>query len=159
MKIEEKSKEEQKKYIGKAYGEYMKKFTPKPKYVLNGAKAFLVGGSICSVSLLLQNVLIDKGMTRETAATWVTIILVITAQTLTGLGVFDTLGKKLGAGVIVPITGFANSMVAPAIEFKKEGYIMGIGSKLFSIAGPVLVCGIVSSTLIGVVYYFMGKIF
>ena len=78
------------------------------------------------------------------------------AQLLTGLGLFDSIAKFAGAGVVVPITGFANSMVAPAIEYKKEGIVLGVGAKLFSLAGPVLVCGITSSMVIGIVYWIMG---
>ena len=84
------------------------------------------------------------------------LILVMLAQLLTGLGCFDTIAKFSGAGVIVPITGFANSMVAPAIEYKKEGIVLGVGAKLFSLAGPVLVCGITTSMIIGIIYWIMG---
>ena len=83
-------------------------------------------------------------------------LLILLAQLLTGLGLFDSIAKFAGAGVVVPITGFANSMVAPAIEYKKEGIVLGVGAKLFSLAGPVLVCGIASSMLIGIVYWVMG---
>ena len=83
-------------------------------------------------------------------------ILIMAAQLLTGLGLFDSIAKFAGAGVVVPITGFANSMVAPAIEYKKEGIVLGVGAKLFSLAGPVLVCGITSSMVIGIVYWIMG---
>ena len=79
------------------------------------------------------------------------------AQLLTGLGLFDSIAKFAGAGVIVPITGFANSMVAPAIEYKKEGPVLGVGAKLFSVAGPVLVCGISSAIVVGLIYWFLGK--
>ena len=82
-------------------------------------------------------------------------ILIMAAQLLTGLGLFDSIAKFAGAGVVVPITGFANSMVAPAIEYKKEGIVLGVGAKLFSLAGPVLVCGITSSMVIGIVYWIM----
>ena len=95
-------------------------------------------------------------MEEKTAGMYVTVILVMAAQLLTGLGVFDTIGKFAGAGVIVPITGFANSMVAPAIEYKKEGIVLGVGAKLFSLAGPVLVCGITVSAVIGVIYWIIG---
>jgi stage V sporulation protein AC len=99
--------------------------------------------------------LVDKGLSEKSAGAYVTVILICLAQLLTGLGVFDTISKFAGAGVIVPITGFANSMVAPAIEYKKEGPVLGIGAKLFSIAGPVLVCGISVSVIIGIISYFM----
>lgn len=100
---------------------------------------------------------IRNGFDEISASTYVTILLVMTAQLLTGIGVFDTIGKFAGAGVIVPITGFANSMVAPALEYKKEGVVLGVGAKLFSLAGPVLVCGISVSAVIGVIYWLIEK--
>ncbi len=151
---EEKNKEQekQKKEIAKAYGKYAKEFTPKPKYVSNCLKAFFTGGALCCVAFAFQSYLQGKGISEKDAGTLVTIALVMTAQLLTGLGVFDVIAKFAGAGVIVPITGFSNSMVAPAIEYKKEGPVLGIGSKLFSVAGPVLVCGITAATLVGLIY-------
>jgi stage V sporulation protein AC len=139
----------------KHYEQYVKQFTPKPKYFRNSAKAFVVGGLICAAALFVQNQLMDNGMGEKDAGAVVTIILVCLAQLLTGFGVFDSIGKFAGAGVFVPITGFANSMVAPAIEYKKEGPVLGVGAKLFSLAGPVLVCGISVGTLIGLIYYFI----
>ena len=107
-------------------------------------------------ALLLKNMMLNRGMDEESAGTVVTVLLVVSAQLLTGLGVFDTIAKYAGAGVIVPITGFANSMVAPAIEYKKEGVVLGVGAKLFSLAGPVLVCGITIATVIGIIYWMFG---
>ncbi|MEG0829749.1 MAG: SpoVA/SpoVAEb family sporulation membrane protein [Anaerovoracaceae bacterium] len=153
----EKEAKDQKKQVAKAYEEYASQFTPKPKYVANSVKAFVVGGSICVLALLLKNYLGETGLDEETAGNYVTIILVMTAQLLTGIGVFDIMGKFAGAGVIVPITGFANAMVAPAIEYKKEGVVLGIGAKLFSLAGPVLVCGITVSGVIGIIYWLVGR--
>lgn len=148
-----KAQERQKKEIAKAYGKYVKAFTPRPKYVSNCLRAFVVGGAICAVALWFRNALQARGLSEEDAGTFVTITLVALAQLLTGLGVFDVIAKFAGAGVIVPITGFANSMVAPAIEYKKEGPVLGVGGKLFSVAGPVLVCGISAATLVGVLYW------
>lgn len=136
--------------IAKAYGKYVKGFTPKPKYLLNSARAFAVGGTVCAAALWVQNRLIAIGLPQKEAQTYVTIILITSAQLLTGLGVFDVIAKFAGAGVIVPITGFANSMVAPAIEYKKEGPVLGVGANMFKIAGPVIVYGIVTSTLYAV---------
>ena len=144
-----------KKDIAKAYGRYAKKFTPKPKYFSNAARAFAVGGSICVAALWLQNTIKDVGVSQKDAQTYVTVILITSAQLLTGLGVFDVIAKFAGAGVIVPITGFANSMVAPAIEYKKEGPVLGIGANMFKVAGPVIVYGLVTSTLYGVVRWLM----
>ena len=137
-----KAQERQKKEIAKAYGKYVKAFTPRPKYVSNCLRAFVVGGAICAAALWFRNALQARGLSEEDAGTFVTITLV-----------FDVIAKFAGAGVIVPITGFANSMVAPAIEYKKEGPVLGVGGKLFSVAGPVLVCGISAATLVGVLYW------
>lgn len=145
-----------KKQIAKAYEKYAEQFSPKPKYFTNSLKAFVVGGSVCTVSLWMENRFTGMGIDEKTAGIYVILILVMVAQLLTGLGVFDTIAKFAGAGVIVPITGFANSMVAPAIEYKKEGIVLGVGAKLFSLAGPVLVCGITASAIVGVIYWIMG---
>lgn len=154
-KQQEKEKEKKKKETAKHYEEYIKQFTPRPKYFSNCVKAFLVGGLLCAVALYIQNLLMDRGIGEKDAGALVTVILICSAQLLTGFGVFDSIGKFAGAGVIVPITGFANSMVAPAIEFKKEGLVLGVGAKLFSLAGPVLVSGLFVSTIIGMIYYFL----
>lgn len=160
MTVDNKNKdnadEKIKKEIGKAYGKYAKGFAPKPKYFSNCIKAFVVGGAICTAALWFQNFLMEQGLSKDDAGTYVTVSLVVLAQLLTGLGVFDVITKFAGAGVIVPITGFANSMVAPALEYKREGPVLGVGAKLFSVAGPVLVCGISSATVIGVIYWILG---
>lgn len=153
---EKNGKKPEKKQVSKAYEKYTEQFTPKPKYFTNSLKAFIIGGLVCAASLWMENGLIASGMSEKTAGTYVVIILVMLAQLLTGLGWFDTIGKFAGAGVIVPITGFANSMVAPALEYKKEGVVLGVGAKLFSLAGPVLVCGITLSAVIGVIYWVIG---
>lgn len=151
------TKEEQKKKVAKAYEKYADQFTPKPKYFSNCLRAFIVGGLVCAIALAMQKGLVSDGLKEDTAKTYVTIILICTAQLLTGLGFFDTIAKFAGAGVIVPITGFANSMVAPAIEYKKEGIVLGAGAKLFSLAGPVLVLGTTTATIIGIIYWLIGK--
>ena len=154
----EKEKKAEMKAMSKAYEKYAEKFTPKPKYFRNSLKAFIAGGTICVVSMWLENRFISSGVSEKDAAAYVVILLIMTAQLLTGLGWFDTIGKHAGAGIIVPITGFANSMVAPALEYKKEGVVLGVGAKLFSLSGPVLVCGISVSVLIGLVYCIMGRL-
>lgn len=133
----------------KAYEKYVKGFTPKPKYFSNCIKAFFVGGLICLTASYIQGMFVSKGLEKATAGSLVTIIFITSAQLLTGLGFFDSITKFAGAGVIVPITGFANSMVSPAMEFKKEGPVLGAGAKLFTLAGPVLVWGITISVIIG----------
>lgn len=154
----EKQDARRKKEIGKAYGKYARQFTPRPRYTLNCLKAFIVGGAICALALAAQNWLTAaKGVSAEDAGTFVTVGLIVIAQLLTGFGVFDVIAKFAGAGVIVPITGFANSMVATAIEYKKEGPVLGAGAKLFTVAGPVLVCGISTSMVVGIIYWFIER--
>ena len=146
-------KEEQRQ--AKDYEAYVKQFTPKPKLFMNGLKAFVVGGLICCGAFLVQNLLMDRfSLPEKDAKTWVTVCLICGAQLITGFGWFDSLAKFCGAGCIVPITGFANSVAAPAIEYKAEGQIFGIGCKIFTIAGPVILYGIFTSWLLGVLYYF-----
>lgn len=151
------NKQPEKKDIAKAYGKYAKQFTPKPKYFSNCFKAFVVGGAICMTALWYQNTLMEMGISEKDAGTFVTVTLVMLAQLLTGFGVFDVIAQFAGAGVIVPITGFANSMVAPAIEYKKEGPVLGVGANMFKVAGPVLVCGISAGILVGLIYWFIEK--
>ena len=150
-----KEKEKQKKEIGKAYGKYAKQFTPRPKYFSNCVKAFISGGLICMAALAVQNRLEAMGLSQKDAGSFVTIGLIMIAQLLTGLGVFDVIAKYAGAGVIVPITGFANSVAASAIEYKKEGQVFGIGCKIFTIAGPVILYGIFSSWVLGLIYWLL----
>ena len=150
---EKNSEEISKEQIAKAYEKYSSRFTPRPKYFINSLKAMITGGAICVLSLWMEKGFMAQGVPEQDAGTLVVIILVMAAQLLTGFGWFDTIGKFAGAGVIVPITGFANSMVAPAIEYKKEGIVLGVGAKLFSLAGPVLVSGITVSAIIGVIYW------
>ena len=151
-----KQKEVQKKDVAKAYEKYTKQFTPKPTYFANCLRAFLIGGLVCAAGYYMNNMLVARGISEKDAGLYVTISIVALAQLLTGFGVFDSIAKFAGAGVIVPISGFANSMVAPAIEYKKEGLVLGVGAKLFSVAGPVLVCGITSATIVGMIYWIIG---
>lgn len=153
-----KKEEMQKKHIAKAYEEYAKKFSPKPTYVKNALKAFLIGGSLCTAAYYANQLLIESGIKEKDAGSYITISIIVLAQLLTGMGVFDSIAKFAGAGVIVPISGFANAMVAPAIEYKKEGPVLGAGAKLFTVAGPVLVCGITASMLVGVIYWLIGLV-
>lgn len=115
--------------------------------------AFCVGGGICAAGQVLSNLYQSWGASKEDAGTWVSITLIFLASLLTGLGVFDDIAKRAGAGTLVPITGFSNSMVSPALEFKSEGFITGTAVKLFTIAGPVLVYGISASVIYGVIYW------
>ncbi|MFR8087823.1 MAG: stage V sporulation protein AC [Lachnospirales bacterium] len=126
---------------------------PQTNLLSGCAKAFLVGGSICVLGQLLLNFYQNMGMDMQTASTWVSVTLIFFSAITTGLGWYDNLGKFAGAGSIIPITGFANGVVASAIEFKKEGFILGLGSKLFTIAGPVILYGLITSSLVGLIYY------
>ncbi len=126
---------------------------PQTNLLSGCAKAFLVGGSICVIGQLLLYLYQNAGMDMQTASTWVSVTLIFASAVTTGLGWYDNLGKFAGAGSIIPITGFANGVVASAIEFKKEGFILGLGSKLFTIAGPVILYGLITSSLVGLVYY------
>ncbi|WP_432664037.1 stage V sporulation protein AC [Wukongibacter baidiensis] len=141
----------------KEYNEYVKNKIPKPNYLKNCFWAFIVGGAICTFAQFILNILKNQGLDKADSGTITTIIMVFLGAFFTGLGVYDKLGKKAGAGSIVPITGFANSIVSPAMEFRTEGYILGVGAKMFSVAGPVLVYGFGSSVIIGLLYYFFTK--
>ena len=113
---------------------------------------FGFGGLICSIGQIILNICKERGFDTATSGTIVSILLIGISAFLTGLNLFNKIGKFAGAGSLVPITGFANSIVAPSIEFKSEGYVMGVGSKMFTIAGPVLVFGICSSIIVGIIY-------
>lgn len=118
-------------------------------------KAFFVGGTICIIGEGITKYLLSSGFTKDESGMYTSIILIFIAALLTGLGLYEKLGKFAGAGSIVPITGFSNSIAAPAIEFKKEGYVFGVGAKMFLIAGPVIVYGTFSSVIVGIIYYIM----
>ncbi len=141
----------------KEYEEYVNKKVPKPAYLKNSLWAFLVGGIICTIAQFILNILRNSGLNKTDANTVTVIIMVFLGAFLTGLGIYDKITQKAGAGAIVPISGFANSIVSPAMEFKREGYVLGIGAKLFSVAGPVLVYGFGSSVILGLLYYFFTR--
>lgn len=149
--------EEQKKI--QRYGEKVKKHTPNSRLGLQCLKAFWVGGLICSVgqALTLWGVRLD--LTEVTAPMFTSSILIFLGTTLTGLGLYDKIGKYAGAGSIVPITGFANSIAAPAIEFRREGLVLGVGAKLFALAGPVLAYGISASVAVGIIFWIVEAFF
>ena len=137
------------------YGEMVKEVSPGSAVVLNCIKAFLVGGFICVLGQIIQNWLTAQGFSRDDAELTTAIILILSAILLTAMGLYNKIGKHAGAGSVVPITGFANAIAAPAIEHKKEGLVMGLGAKMFIIAGPVIVYGTLTSVLVGLVYYFV----
>ena len=136
----------------KQYQDYVDKKTPNSPILKNCFNAFWVGGLICSIGQIISDFCKFRGFNEETSGSIVAIILIGISAFLTGLNLFNRIGKFAGAGSIVPITGFSNSIVSPAMEYKSEGYIMGVGSKMFTVAGPVLVYGISASILVGIVY-------
>lgn len=137
----------------KQYGNYVKEVTPVFSVWKNMRNAFLVGGVICTIGQALTNLFLEMDMEKETAASWTTLCLISGSILLTGFNIYPKIVKFAGAGALVPITGFANSVVAPAIEYKAEGQVFGVGCKIFTIAGPVILFGIFSSWLLGVVYW------
>ena len=137
----------------KEYKELVKKQSPNSPHLKNFIWAFLVGGIICSMSEVLFIIFTKLNIEEENARLLASITLIFEAAILTGLGVFDNIAKRAGAGTLVPITGFANSVVSPAIEYKKEGFILGVGANMFKIAGPVIVYGTVASVIYGVIYW------
>ena len=141
----------------KAYNEYVKEVTPTHSLPKNMAKAFLTGGIICVVGQAILQYCGSLGLDKDTSGSWCSLILVLLSVVLTGFNIYPKLATFGGAGALVPITGFANSVAAPSIEFKKEGQVFGIGCKIFTIAGPVILYGIVSSWALGLGYW-VGKL-
>ena len=133
------------------YSNYVDKKSPNSPILKNCFNAFWVGGLICSIGQIIMDYCKFKGMDEVSSSTIVSITLIAFSAILTGLNIFNKIGKFAGAGSLVPITGFANSIVSPAIEYKSEGYVMGVGGKMFTVAGPVLVFGISSSVIIGII--------
>ncbi|MBQ3544971.1 MAG: SpoVA/SpoVAEb family sporulation membrane protein [Lachnospiraceae bacterium] len=141
------------KELSKKYNQYVKKVTKTTSLIKNMINAFLVGGAICSLGQIITNILQRYGVGKENASYVTIIILVGLSALLTGLNIYPKIGKYGGAGSLVPITGFANSVAAAAIEFKAEGMVMGLGCKIFTIAGPVILYGILSSWVLGIIYF------
>ena len=136
------------------YKDYVDEISPKPTYIKNYIMAFIVGGIICIIGQAINDSYMHlAGLDKKTAATWTSITLIFIGSFLTGIGVYDLIGRRAGAGSIIPITGFANSVAAPAIEFQNEGMVMGVGAKIFTIAGPVILYGIFTSWVLGVCYW------
>ncbi|WFR58342.1 stage V sporulation protein AC [Anaerocolumna sp. AGMB13025] len=140
------------------YNQYVKDMTPKHSAFANLCKAFFVGGLICTLGQGLLNLYKYWGAGEELAAGYTSLTLIFLAVLLTGLNIYPKLAKFAGAGSVVPITGFANSVAAPAVEYKKEGQVFGIGCKIFTIAGPVILYGIFFSWLLGVIYYILMEL-
>lgn len=137
----------------KKYSEMVKKASPPSPKLKDFIWAFCVGGALCVFGQLLIELYTNFGMEEKQVKMVVPVTLIFLAALLTGIGVFDKIAKRAGAGTLVPITGFANAVVSPAIEFKNEGYILGVGAKMFTIAGPVIVYGTVASVVYGIIYW------
>ncbi len=136
----------------KEYQNYVDKKSPNSPILKNCFNAFWVGGLICTIGQIILNICKSRGLSQDVSGTIVSIILIGISAFLTGLNIFNKIGKFAGAGSLVPITGFANSIVSPAMEYKSEGYVMGVGGKMFTVAGPVLVFGISTSIIVGIIY-------
>lgn len=134
------------------YQDYVNKKSSNSPIWKNCFNAFWVGGLICTIGQIIMNICKERGFNQELSGTIVSIILIGISAFLTGLNIFNKIGKFAGAGSLIPITGFANSIVSPAMEYKSEGYVMGVGGKMFTVAGPVLVFGISASIIVGIVY-------
>jgi len=137
----------------KEYGKLVKNMAPRSPLGKDCLFAFLVGGAICTLGQLIMDGYIALGLDKETAGTAMSMTLVALSALFTGLSLYDNLAKHAGAGTLVPITGFANAVAAPAVEFKTEGFILGVGAKMFTIAGPVIVYGVSASVIYGIIYW------
>ncbi len=141
------------KMTNQEYLKFTQKRTPDSPILKNCLWAFLVGGAICVLGQCILNFCISRGLTQESASSVTSVCLIFLSMLFTGLDLYDGLAKHAGAGTLVPITGFANAVASPAIEFKSEGYILGVGAKMFIVAGPVIVYGITSSVIAGIIYF------
>ena len=142
----------------KDYQNFVNKKSPNSPILKNCLNAFWVGGIICSIGQLIWEICKLNGLKTQTSTTIVSIVLIFISAFLTALNIFNKIGKFAGAGSLVPITGFANSIVSPAMEYKSEGYVLGVGGKMFTVAGPVLVYGISASIIIGIIYMIFGLV-
>lgn len=137
------------------YSDLVNKKSPNSPRGRNMFWAFIVGGIICIIGQFITNYFLSKGIAKETVASITPIILILLSVILTALNIYNKIGKFAGAGSVVPITGFANAVASPAIEFKSEGYILGLGAKMFTVAGPVLAYGISASVIFGFIYFLL----
>lgn len=147
-----------KENINKSYCKFVENRIPKTRFFPSLLWAFLVGGTICCIGQGISDAItaIFPSLDKDNISAYTLIILIFLASFLTGIGVYDRIGAFAGAGSIVPITGFSNSIASPALEFKSEGWIFGLCVKMFSVAGPVIVTGIASSILVGIIYFIVG---
>ena len=145
--------DKEKERLQKKYNDYVKQVTPTHNLWWNMAKAFVTGGVICCIGQFILNVCENYGLDQKTSGSWCSMLLILLSVLLTGLNLYPSIANWGGAGALVPITGFANGVAAPAIEFQKEGQVFGIGCKIFTIAGPVILYGIFSSWVLGLIYW------
>lgn len=145
--------DEKKERLKQRYNDYVKQVTPTHNLWWNMIKAFVLGGIICCIGQFILNTGESYGLDKETAGSWCSMLLILLSVVLTGFNIYPSLANWGGAGALVPITGFANGVAAPAIEFQKEGQVFGIGCKIFTIAGPVILYGIFSSWIAGLIYW------
>ena len=137
----------------KQYGELVKEMSPKSPMWKDCIKAFVIGGAICTLGQVFMNLYGNLGVEKQDAGTAMSMTLVALSALLTGFSLYDNIAKHAGAGTLVPITGFANAISSAAIEFKTEGFILGVGAKMFTIAGPVIVYGVSASVVYGLIYW------
>ena len=140
------------------YNKLVSKYSPKSPLAKDILKAFLFGGSVCLLGEILRRFYLSFDLEKTVASTWASISLIVLAQLLSGPGIYEKIAKHAGAGLSVPITGFANAVVSPAIEYHSEGLILGLGAKLFTISGPVIVYGTAASVAAGLIYYLFNVI-
>ena len=145
--------DKEKERLQKKYNDYVKQMTPTHNLWWNMAKAFVTGGIICCIGQFILNTCENYGLDQKTSGSWCSLLLILLSVLLTGLNLYPSIANWGGAGALVPITGFANGAAAPAIEFQKEGQVFGIGCKIFTIAGPVILYGIFSSWVLGLIYW------
>lgn len=145
--------DKEKERLQKKYNDYVKQVTPTHNLWWNTAKAFVTGGIICCIGQFILNVCENYGLDQKTSGSWCSMLLILLSVLLTGLNLYPSIANWGGAGALVSITGFANGVAAPAIEFQKEGQVFGIGCKIFTIAGPVILYGIFSSWVLGLIYW------
>ena len=135
------------------YGEMSRQASPKSNSAVNTAFAFVSGGAVCAVGQIIREFFMTAGFSEDNSAMWTSIILIFASAVLTGTGLYQKLAKHAGAGTLVPITGFSNAISSSAIEAQSEGYILGVGTKIFTIAGPVILYGSAAAVIYGILYY------
>ena len=138
------------------YAEMVAQFSRRTNVTVTVMKAFFIGGGICLLGEWIRQMMLNAGIVKDDAAAWTSVILVLISALLTGTGLYQRLAKHGGAGTLVPITGFANAVASAAVESKTEGFILGVGTKIFTIAGPVILYGTAASVIYGMIYYLLG---